>query len=112
MYPVTIIVSDTDFRLIFLKNDIIKQKRLCLSAIYEPIEKANLALNKRAWLLSTSKSRADITVDGKIDPRPSTYNLQIGPEVDSAWQVDLEAVYDIKHVVIFTRAGKFTFVDL
>ena len=71
-----------------------------------PIERANLALKKRAWLLSTTKSRADITVDGKIDPRP---NLQIGPKVDSAWQVDLEAVYDIKHVVIFT--GKFTFVS-
>ena len=79
------------------------------SATYKPIESANLALRKRAWLSSTTVLRADNTVDGNTDPNLSNGCPEIDASVASSWHVDLEAVYDIKRVVIFTRPGDLYF---
>ena len=78
--------------------------------MYTPIESANLAMRKRAWLSSTTTLRADNTVDGNTDPNFSNGGcLEIGPDVASSWHVDLGAVYYIKRVVTFTRPGEFYF---
>jgi len=82
-------------------------KFLFLSATHNPIESANLALGKHAWLMSAVKLHANNTVDGNSNPSFTDSCTQI--ESNVTWQVDLDAVYDIKHVVIFTKPGKFYF---
>lgn len=66
---------------------------------------ANLARKKRTWQSSTIKWRADNTVDGNTNANYTAGSCsQTEPNVGSSWIVDLEAVYDIKKVVIFNRA--------
>ena len=84
-------------------------KLLFLSATHNPIESANLALGKHAWLTSAVKLHANNTVNGNTNPSFTESCMQIEPNVASSWQVDLDTVYDIKQVVIFTKPGKFNF---